>query len=53
MVIIQTIVYGVLGSLTFGTFNYYLSMKVMEMHNKKLEQMRIDFSEKCKNNSKI
>jgi hypothetical protein len=50
---IQTILCGSLGALSFGTFNYYISMKAMELHNKYLEQIRNDFSKKNVNITKI
>ena len=28
---------GALGSLTFGIYHYYISMKQIELHNKKLK----------------
>lgn len=46
------IVNGCLGSLTFGIYWHYISMRQIETNNKKIEQQRKEFLDKIqqKNN---
>jgi hypothetical protein len=40
---LKTIIQGILGSLSFGIYYHYTSIKMIEEHNNKLEQNRKNY----------
>ena len=43
--ILETIRDGAIGGLTFGMYHYYISMKMLQSHNEKIELQRQKYIE--------